>query len=45
MAACPRGSLQGQFLRDLEDSLAFNVRGRALTMDLKHGAGSMVFGR
>lgn len=43
--ACARGSLGGQFLRDLDDAIAFTVRGRTLTLGLEFGAGSVVLTR
>ena len=43
MAACPEGSLEGQFIRDLNRTGGFILKDDNLFIDLKQDTGTMVF--
>jgi heat shock protein HslJ len=44
-AACPSGSLEGQFIKDLNAAVIYFTRGGALYIDLKYDTGTMKFNR
>jgi hypothetical protein len=43
MAACPEGSLEGSFLRDLNRANGFLLKNGSLFLDLKLDVGTMEF--
>jgi hypothetical protein len=43
MAACPEGSLEGPFIRDLNRTGGFFLKNSELFLDLKHDEGTMEF--
>ena len=43
MAACPEGSYEMTYIRDLDMVAGFHIKGEILYLDLKKDAGVMLF--
>ena len=45
MAACPEGSLEKPYIRDLNSAAVFFIKGESLYLDLKYDTGTMHFSK